>query len=338
MRAAVLHKPGDIAVIEVPTPPPPGPGEVQLAVQAVGLCGSDLHAFRGHSPFFRYPGIIGHEAVGEISALGPNVTGYPIGARAAMDPVISCGKCVACRRGRNNVCSSLKVRGAHTDGAMCEKINLPVDRIHLIPDGWSWEEAALIEPYTIAAQTMYRGRIAGDDRVVIFGAGPIGQVVLQAIKTVGARALVCDVVEARLERARVSGADVIVNTRKGDVVNEVLAFTDGEGADVVVEGVGLPELFGLAVEIAAPAGRVVMLGFSPDPAGIAELPVTKKELEIIGSRLHTNRFPQVIDWYRRRAVEPRKLISHVFACEEVGRALQLFATAPEETCKIVLRF
>lgn len=338
MRAAVLNNPGDIAIIDLPAPPPPGQGEVQLAVKAVGLCGSDLHAFRGHSPFFRYPGIIGHEAAGEICALGSGVTGFAVGQRAVMDPVISCGRCVACRKGRNNVCSSLKVRGAHTDGAMCEKINLPVDRVHLIPDGWSWEEAALIEPYTIAAQTMYRGRIAGDDRVVIFGAGPIGLVVLQAVKTVDARALVCDVVEERLDRARTSGADVVVNTKKGEVVNEVLAFTDGEGADVIVEGVGLPELFDLAVEIAAPTGRVVVLGFNPDPARIAELPVTKKELEIIGSRLHTNRFPQVVDWYRRRAVDPRKLISHVFACEEVGHALQLFANSPEETCKIVLRF
>ncbi len=338
MRAAVLNKPGEIAISEIPAPPPPGAGEVQLAVKAVGLCGSDLHAFRGHSPFFRYPGIIGHEAVGEICALGPGVTGFSVGDRAAMDPVISCGKCVACRKGRNNVCSSLKVRGAHADGAMCEKVNLPADRVHLIPAGWSWEEAALIEPYTIAAQTMYRGRIAGDDRVVIFGAGPIGLVVLQAVKTVGAKVLVCDVVEERLERARASGADIVVNTRKEEVVNEVLAFTDGEGADVVVEGVGLPELFDLAVEIAAPTGRVVMLGFNAEPARIAELPVTKKELEIIGSRLHTNRFPQVIDWYRRRAVDPRKLISHIFAVGEVGRALQLFAEAPEKTCKIVLRF
>jgi L-gulonate 5-dehydrogenase len=337
MRAAVLQKPGEVAIIDIPAPPPPGPGEVRVAVKAVGLCGSDLHAYRGHSSFFRYPGIIGHEAVGEICALGPGVTGLAVGDRAAMDPVISCGRCVACRKGRNNVCSSLKVRGAHADGAMCEQVNLPGDRVHLIPDGWSWDEAALIEPFTIAAQTMYRGRIAGDDRVVILGAGPIGLVVLQAVKTVGAKVLICDVVEERLERARECGADIVVNTRKGDVVNEVLAFTDGEGADVVVEGVGLPELFDLAVEIAAPTGRIVVLGFSAAPARIAELPVTKKELEIIGSRLHTNRFPQVIDWYRRRAVDPRKLISHVFPCEEVGQALRLFAQAPEITCKIVLR-
>lgn len=338
MRAALLTKPGEIAIAHLPDPPAPGPGEVQVAVRAVGLCGSDLHAYHGHSPFFRYPGVIGHEAVGEIVDLGDAVVGLAVGDPVAMDPVVSCGACVACRKGRNNVCSTLKVRGAHTDGAFCEKINLPAGRVHVIPPGWSWEEAALIEPFTIAAQTLYRGRIAADDKVVIFGAGPIGLVTLQAVKTLGAPVLITDVVEERLARARDLGADITVNSGKGEIVSEVNKFTDGAGADVVVEGVGLPELFDLAVDIAAPTGRVVMLGFNPKPSRVAELPITKKELEIIGSRLHTNRFPVVLDWYRERRLAPGKLISHVFPCEEVGRALRLLTAAPEQTCKIVMKF
>lgn len=337
MRAAVLKKAGEVAVIEVANPPAPMPGEVQVAVKAVGICGSDLHAYHGMSPFFKYPGIIGHEVVGEVVAVGEGVSSLKAGDPVAMDPVVSCGRCVACRKGRNNVCVELKVRGAHTDGAFCDLINLPADRVHVIPPGWSWEEAALIEPFTIAAQTMYRGRITGEDRVVIFGAGPIGLAILQAVKTVGARVLICDVVEERLKRAREMGAQHAINSKREEVQKAVSAFTDGDGADVVVEGVGLPELMEEAVAVAAPTGRIVMLGFNPKPSTLAELPITKKELEIIGSRLHTNRFPQVIEWYRARSLEPKKLISHVYPFEAVGEALELLTAAPEKTCKVILK-
>jgi L-gulonate 5-dehydrogenase len=218
-----------------------------------------------------------------------------------------------------------------------EYLMLPVASVHEFSKDISWEEAALIEPFTIAAQTLARGRVSGDDTLVIYGAGPIGLVILQGAKRLGTKVAIIDIVDQRLKMAKELGADLVINSRREEVVEKVFQFTGGEGPSVIVEAVGMPALLEQAVEMASPAARIVNLGFTSQPSQIAELPITKKELEIIGSRLHNNKFPEVIGWLERKEVQAKPLVSHAFDFIDVQEAIELMEKKPEETCKVILR-
>ncbi len=337
MRAIQIAKPGELSIIEVEKPQQIAKGHVLIQVKAMGICGSDMHAYHGTSALVTYPRIIGHEVVGEIVGIGEEVTGLQRGDRVVMDPVIPCGECYACRVGRQNVCRNLQVRGVHADGGFMEYLMLPVASVHKFSRDIPWEEAVLIEPFTIAAQTLSRGRVTGDDTLVIFGAGPIGLVILQGAKRLGTKVAIIDIVDERLNSAKELGADLVINSHQEDVVEKVAGFTGGEGPSVIVEAVGIPQLLEQAVEMASHAGRIVNLGFASQPSQIAELPITKKELDIIGSRLHNHKFPEVIGWFERKEVNPQSLVSHVFDFLLVHEAITLMETKPQETCKVILR-
>lgn len=337
MRAIQIAKPGELSIIEVEKPEQIAKGHVLLKVKAMGICGSDMHAFHGTSALVTYPRIIGHEVVGEIIAIGEEVKGINVGDSVAMDPVIPCGECYACKVGRPNVCRNLKVRGVHADGGFMEYLMLPAASVHKFSKDISWEEAVLIEPFTIAAQTLARGRVSADDTLLIYGAGPIGLVILQGAKRLGTKVAIIDIIDQRLKMAKDLGADLIINSRREEVVEKVFQFTGGEGPSVIVEAVGMPALLEQAVDLASPAGRVVNLGFASQPSQIPELPITKKELDIIGSRLHNNKFPEVIGWFERKEIKAKPLVSHVFDFVDVKEAIELMDKKPEETCKVILR-
>lgn len=216
MKSIVIPKPGEISVLERPMPAEPDKDEVIVRVKAAGICGSDLHIYHGRSAFATYPRVIGHEIAGEIYKAGSMVKDFKPGDKVAVDPVISCGECYACRIGRHNVCSSVKVLGVHVDGGYSKYIKVNAGNVHRIPDYLSWEEAAVIEPFSIAAEAVDRGRLCAGDSVLICGAGPIGLVILQAVKRVGAKAMIIDIIDSRLERAKEMGADQVVNTGKTD--------------------------------------------------------------------------------------------------------------------------
>lgn len=337
MRAIQITEPGVLAIIETVKPEQVAEGHVLIQVKAMGICGSDMHAYHGTSPLVTYPRIIGHEVVGEVAEVGAGVTGLQKGDRVVMDPVISCGECYACRVSRQNVCRNLRVRGVHAEGGFMEYLMLPVWSVHKFSKDIPWEEAVLIEPFTIAAQALSRGRVTSDDTLVIFGAGPIGLVTMQRAKSLGARVAIIDIVDERLKFAKDLGADLVINPQQEDVMQKVASFTEGEGPSVIVEAVGIPRLLEQAVEMASPAGRIVNLGFSSQPSQIAELPITKKELDIIGSRLHNNKFPEVIGWFEKKEVNPKPLVTHVFDFHLIHEAIALMEAKPQETCKVILR-
>lgn len=337
MKAAILYGPHDLRITEQPMPSP-GEGGVLIRVKAMGICGSDLHAYHGKLATVTYPRVIGHEVVGEVVETGGAVKKVKAGDHVVMDPVVSCGRCPACRAGRGNVCRDVRCMGVAAEGGCAEYIVLPEGNVHAIPADIPWDEAALIEPYTIGAQAVSRGEVAAGDTVLVMGAGPIGLVVLQAAKRRRARVIITDVSEGRLELARRLDADAAVNPRRQDLAVAVSQFTDGYGVNVAIDAVGLPELFAQAVELTAPAGRVVILGFNPAPAAVPELPVTRKELDIRGSRMHAGKFPEVISWFADRAVKTTPLISHRFPFAQLGEAFRVLEEEPDKTAKIVITF
>lgn len=338
MKAIQITEPGKITIVERPMPEIKE-NQVLVKVKAAGICGSDVHIYHGKNAFATYPRVVGHEFVGEIMEIGSQVNNVQVGDRVAVDPVVACGHCYPCRIGRHNVCKTLNVLGVHRDGGYQEYIAVTGTSAHKLPDHISWEMAAMIEPYSIAAQVIDRGRLTADDTVLICGAGPIGLLILQAVKMVGARVAIMDVVQTRLDWATEMGADFVINAKTSDLAKEMMAFTNNEGANLIFEATGNIGVLETCIHsVASAAGRVVVLGFSTEAVKIPQVDIMSRELEIIGTRLNKHKFPEVIRWFDQGLVQPKKILTHTFHFSDVQKAFELNDTSPQDVCKIVLTF
>lgn len=336
MKAIQVFKPGHLEIIEKEKPRITRGDEVLIRVRMVGICGSDMHIYHGTSPVATYPRVIGHEMVGEVAELGPDVTRLAVGDKVVMEPIEWCGTCYACRSGRRNVCTQLQVYGVHKDGAYQEYIVLPERIVHKVDARLDWHEAVLVEPFTIGAQANWRGDVRAGDIVFIMGAGPIGICALQVAKIHGATCIISDLSDDKLAYARSLGADYTLNPLKDDVVKEIGRITEGIGPNVTIDAVCTTRTFEQAVEITSVAGRVVVLGFSDAPSSIAQLHITKKELTVAGSRLQSNQFGQVVEWFNNGTIQPASFVSHRYALEDIHEAIKLIETSPNEVRKVVL--
>jgi L-gulonate 5-dehydrogenase len=340
MLSVVVDKPNSMAVIERPMPQP-GPGEVRVRVRFAGICGSDLHIFHGHNPFVSYPRTIGHEFVGRIGAVGEGVSESRIGQTVAVDPVISCGECHACRIGRQNVCSRLQVLGVHRDGGFSQYVCAPEKNAYVIPAGMAQASASIIEPFAVAANVTHRTGVLPSDIALIYGAGPVGLNLLQVLKRVyGVRTFITDRVDERLAFAKACGAadDEIINTAREPLLAALARRGVEGGPTLIYDAVGHPSILEEAVRIAAPAGRIGVLGFSSAPSAIPQQELTKKELTLYASRLNCAMFPTVIDWIARGLVDPGHIITHKIDFREVASAFNIAEFKPTESCKVLLDF
>lgn len=338
MKALQVVKPGRIEWVVKEMPVIKQDNEVLIKVKMAGICGSDMHIYHGTSPVATYPRIIGHEVTGEVVETGNSVTAFSLGDKVVIEPILVCGECYACRNGRQNVCQNLKVFGVHMDGGYQEYLVLPESMVYKVASALEWEEAVLVEPYTIGAQANWRGDVRERDIVFIMGAGPIGICALQMAKHKGAACIISDLSEEKLAFAKTIGADFTLNPLKEDVIRKVYEITNGMGANVTIDAVCIPQTFEQAVEVTSVAGRIVVLGFTEDKSQIPQLPITKKELTISGSRLQTNRFPEVIKLFNERKIETKNFVSHIFDFDRIEEALHLIETSPNKVRKVLLRF
>lgn len=196
----------------------------------------------------------------------------------------------------------------------------------------------MAEPYTIGAQAVWRGQVEKGDTVLIQGAGPIGICILKMAKLKGASVMITDLKEERLAFAEKNGADKAILASAQDVEEEVRKWTKGEGANAVIDAVCLPQTFQLSINVVSEAGRVVVLGFDEKPAAISQLPITKKEVTIVGSRLQSNQFPRVVELLNDRNLTHNGLISHKFPLEQVQKAFAFVEGNPDELRKAVIEF
>lgn len=337
MIAISVEKPNRLAVVEHESAAP-GPGEVLVRVHRAGICGSDVHILHGSNPFARYPRIIGHEFAGEIEAVGPGVADMTPGDRVVVDPVVACGSCYACRVGRPNVCASLEVFGVHRDGGFRDLVAVPARNLVKLSRQLPIEIAALAEPFSIAANVLSRTGCGSEDVVLIYGAGTVGLTVLQVAKLKGARCLISDIDEARLERARAFGADVVLNPRTTPVPQAVRGELDGLGPSVVIDGAGIPALLAEACQVASPAGRIGLLGFSNAPCTVSQQEIVKKELTLVGSRLNRGLLPEVVQCLESGQLQPAAMITQTFAAADARAAFDLVEQHPERTVKVQLAF
>ncbi|TDV35587.1 L-gulonate 5-dehydrogenase [Paraburkholderia caballeronis] len=340
MLSVVVDRPNSLSVREMPLPSPAA-GEVRVRVRYAGICGSDLHIYRGHNPFVSYPRIIGHEFVGRIESVGDGVDAARIGETVAVDPVISCGHCHACRIGRRNVCRNLTVLGVHRDGGFSEYVCAPQQNAYRIPDGIADTCAAIVEPFAVAANVTSRTGVLPEDVALIYGAGTVGLTVLQVLKHVyGIRAFITDQLDERLALAHRCGAadDETINTRHESLSDALAKRGLDGGPTLIFDAVGHPSILEEAVRLAAPAGRIGLLGFSATPSAIPQQELTKKELTLCASRLNCAMFPTVIDWISRGLVHPEHIVTHRVDFRNVGDAFELAEHSPKESCKVLLDF
>lgn len=338
MKALCVQTPHHLVIEERPMPLIQSPNEILMKVKAAGICGSDVHIYHGTSSVATYPRVIGHEIVGEIMEVGSAVNGFAIGDRVIMDPVISCGTCYQCRIGRKNVCGKLQVRSVHVDGGYQEYLVLPQDSIYHLPDNVSWEEAVMIEPFTIAEQVCSRAELTKDDVVFIMGAGPVGLSILKRVKLSGATCYISDIMDIRLEFAQQYGADAVINAKNVDVLETIQQLTNGNGATVVIDAVCSTKSFEQTLSYVCSAGRVISLGFNKEPSAIAQLSITAREIDVRGSRLHNNKFPVVIEYFRQGNLQVKDMITHRFHFTNIHEALKVIEDPMIENGKIVLLF
>ncbi|MGE3913153.1 MAG: zinc-binding dehydrogenase [Chloroflexota bacterium] len=286
MRALVYLGPDQLELENRPTPEPK-PGEALVRIRYAGICGTDLHLWHGEMTTVNPPVVVGHELVGEVVT---DTTGaYQAGQRVALEPLLVCGVCLACRSGASHVCRNLRVQGVHADGGAAELLCTPTHRLHPIPDSLSWEAAGCTEPTSVAVHMVRRAGIELGDTVLVLGGGPIGFLVASVARAAGARrVLISEVSQPRLALAQRAGIETIDATRD-DPVAVIRDLTNGEGADVVVEAVGHPATVAQMVAACRVQGRVLVggIGGVQPPVDLAN--VVFKEVTLIGSRVYASR-------------------------------------------------
>lgn len=338
MKAIQVKEPGKLEIVTIEKPQIQNEKEVLVKVKCVGICGSDMHIYHGSNPFTVYPRVIGHEVSGVVEAVGNEVSSLVPGDRVALEPIVSCGTCYACRKNQPNVCVELEVFGVHRDGGMSEWMKANESNWHKVTAQVSDEAAALVEPMTIGAQAAYRGEVAQGDTVFIMGAGPTGIACLLMAKEKGATVIISDFNQNRLDYASSIGADYTINPQHDSVEERIESITNGELANVVMDAVGTAQTFEQAVTLASVAGTVVTLGFNEQTSAIPSLLLTKKELKVVGSRLQTHQFKGVIEKVNAGVIKPDAIISHRYSFENIADAFTLLEQHPEDVRKIVLTF
>ncbi|MGO2391981.1 MAG: Zn-dependent oxidoreductase [Halomonas sp.] len=337
MKAFQVKAPHAYQVADIDTPTA-NAGEVLVRVAFAGICGSDMHIIHGDNAFVRFPRITGHEFAGVVESLGDNVEGVAVGDRVCVDPVISCGECYPCRIGRPNVCSSLEVIGVHRDGGFEELVAVPAANVHRLPDHIGLDAAALVEPYTIAANVLDRMQPHPGDRLMILGAGVIGMTILQMALAKGIKdVIVTDVINERLAAAKELGATHVFNSREHDIEKEVLALTQGEGVPLIADAACVPALLPQMLRLASAAGRIGLLGFSVQPSDLVQLEVIKKELTLVGSRLNNRKFPEVLGLMASGQLDPLALVSHRLPLSDMPSAIDMLDHRPEEVRKVLIK-
>ncbi len=342
MKALLLTAPSRLEYTDFEDPQP-GEHEVALRIRACGICGSDIHGWDGSSGRRRPPLIMGHEAAGEIVAVGPKVEKWRIGDRVTFDSTISCGTCAYCREGQVNLCENRRVVGVapaeyRQHGAFAEKLVLPERILYALPDTLSFTHAAMVEPVSIAVHAVQRVTIRPTDTAVVVGAGMIGLFIIQVLRWAGARQIVAvDLADNRLAAARELGATHTLKSDAVDVAAEVQALTGGRGADVAFEVVGISPTLQIALQSLRRGGAAVLVGNLAPKTDFPLQAVVTRELALHGTCGSAGEYPLCLDLIARGIVQVDPMISAVAPLAEGASWFErLSAPGGSEYMKVIL--
>jgi L-gulonate 5-dehydrogenase len=338
MKSVYLAAPKQVSAKDIPAPAKVNADEVMVRIHAASICGSDIGAYRGTNALVSYPRILGHELAGEIMEAGAD-SGFTAGERVAIEPYINCGTCYPCSLGRTNCCENLKVLGVQTDGGMVEQFVHPARLVHRMPADMSWDDAALIEPLTIALHSVHRAGVKAGEHVVVCGAGPIGLLAGSVVLAYGATPILIDPINERLELAHDFGVEFTINPVETDAVARIKEITNGRMAEAVIEASGASSSVASTVDYVAYAGRVALTGWPKEKIAMDTGMFTKKELDIRGSRTSAGEFPEAIELIQSGKIPVQKLISlNTHSLEGLAPAVEEMSAHPEKFIKIIATF
>jgi L-gulonate 5-dehydrogenase len=345
MKAGVLYDDRKIEVREVEDPTP-RPGEVIVESSFGGICGTDVHIYRGE---FRsrvsYPAIQGHEFGGVVVELGAGVSGWARGDRVAVDPIIPCHACPACLRGQISCCRSLRLLGVDDDGGFGRLVAVPRANLYRLPDGMPMEHAPMVETFALGHHVLDRGRVQPGETVAILGAGKLGLSVLDVLchGASPATTFVSDLQPFRLDVARRLGADVTVDITREDPVARVMEATGGVGVDCAIECVGHYHLaegqeppLGQAVKMIRHGGRIVTAGLGEQLTAVHFKTLVLKEAQIVASRVTLGEFARAIRLLAKRRLHPELLVTDRVPLRDVASAFEKVDREDPATIKVVL--
>ncbi len=308
MKYIVCEKPHEFLIKEKPMPIRQK-GEALLKIRKIGVCGTDIHAFGGTQPFFEYPRILGHELAAEY--IEGDAAGFKPGDKVTFIPYFHCGKCIACVNGLTNCCANIKVFGVHIDGGMSEYVSVPEEYL-LHGNGLDYDQLVLVEPLAIAAHGVRRAAVKPNDTVLVMGAGPIGIGLINFAKIAGAKVIVMDINEYRLNFCKEElQADAIINPMKEDVVERLMEITNGSMPTVVIDATGNRNVMNAAFNYISHGGRFVLVGLQKGELAFSHPDFHKRESTLMSSRNATREdFDYVVDCLKSGKIDPEKYITH----------------------------
>jgi len=309
MEVLVCNEPGTLAYAEKERPVAQ-PGESLIRIKRIGICGTDLHAFEGTQPFFSYPRILGHELSGDL--VEPNgAVGFAKDERVTFIPYFNCGHCIACRSGKPNCCTSIKVCGVHVDGGMVEYLAVPsYSLVH--GEGLSYDELALVEPLAIGAHGVRRAGVEPGEFVLVIGAGPIGLGTMEFARIAGGKVIAMDMNEARLDfcRDRLK-VDHVINVSTENVMERLSGITNGDMPTVVIDATGSLRAINNGFQYMAHGARYVLVGLQKAEISFSHPEFHKREATLMSSRNATRAdFEHVIASMKKGLVDPTNYITH----------------------------
>lgn len=337
MLQQVMTAPGVIEFRETPRPIA-AEGQVLVRIMRIGICGSDIHVYHGKHPFTRYPVTQGHEVSGRIEAVGSGVEGLSVGQKVTIEPQVCCGHCYPCTHGKYNLCEELKVMGFQTTGTASEYFTVDAAKVTPLPETMSYDEGAMIEPLAVTVHAAKRFPELKGARVAILGCGPIGILLMQSCKALGAASvLVTDVSDYRLSVARSVGADYAVNTGETDMEKALRDAFGSDKADVIYDCAGNDITMGQAIRCARKGSTIVLVAVFSKLASVDLAVLNDHELELNTSMMYRHEdYVDAIRLVSEGKVQLRPLMSRHFAFQDYLKAYQYIDENREMTMKVII--
>jgi L-iditol 2-dehydrogenase len=337
MLQSVMTQPGKIEFREIEKPKI-GPDEILMQTKRIGVCGSDIHVFHGLHPYTSYPVVQGHEVSGVIAAVGENVEGLSVGDKITFTPQVTCGECFPCQHGMYHICETLKVMGFQTDGSGQEYFPLPAWNAIKLSTDFPLDYGALVEPISVAVHALQRGGDVRGKKVLVLGAGTIGNLTAQTAKALGAESvMITDISEYKLEKAKVCGIDFVINSAEDDLTQAVATHFGPTKADMILECVGVQQTVDQAIENARKGTTIVIVGVFGEKPTVDLGLVQDRELSLVGTLMYKKEdFEKAVEMISEGKMCLDDLVTHRFTFEQYLDAYHTIEESNGEYMKVMI--
>ena len=337
MLQQIMTAPGKIEFQEISIPKL-NENEVLVKIMRIGVCGSDIHVYRGEHPYTRYPITQGHEVSGKIEKIGSKVQGFKLNDKVTIQPQVVCGRCYQCTHGNYHICDDLKVMGFQTTGAASEFFAVNSEKLIKLPSEMTYEEGAMIEPCAVGVHAVLKGGDVSDFNVLVLGAGPIGNLIAQTAKALGARSvMITDLSDYRLGIAEEVGIDFTINPLKQTLSEEIFKSFGPHKADLIIECVGVNETIETAIDIARKGTDIIVVGVFGDNPSINLGFIQDRELRLIGNLMYqTEDYIKAIELIQSKKINLKPLMSTHFPFKDYIKAYEYIEKKKDKVLKVFI--